>query len=228
MNEGESRRSDAMIRGIHHTGSSFGDHVMRFLVISAALVASTVVSCTGTVQSLASAVAPPVRLELREPERRLPGRERTREGRQPGFGYGLTVTGGYAAENELSLYGLSGVVRYSFVPYLSLELDFGLNGGSDDALLVPMSLNGLLFLRLRGQFQPYFIWGANLTVVEQLSGDPTAYFGGAHIGLGVESSFRRRVGLTLDLRTFFQESLAADDDLEYGVTLNYGIVFYRN
>ena len=175
-------------------------------------------------------IAPPVRLELEDPEEQGEDREPPRERptrRQPGFGYGLQVVGGYSADSDMSMYGLSGVIRYSFLTYLALELDFGLNGVNADALMVPMSLNGLVFLRLRGLLHPYFLWGGNLTVLDQFEGDETMVYGGAHFGLGMERVFRRGVAVTLDLRTFFQERLTPVDDLEYGVTLNYGLVFYR-
>ncbi len=174
------------------------------------------------------AVAPPIRLEMDEPELPREDRRSRPERREPGLGYGLQATGGYAADHALSIYGLNGIVRYSFLAYLALELDFGINGGGDNALLVPISLNGLAFLHLRGRLHPYLIWGANLTVLEQFTGEPTGFFGGAHLGIGVESMLSRRTGLSLDLRGFFLERLAHDDSsLEYGVTLNYGVVFYR-
>jgi len=176
------------------------------------------------------AIAPPVRLELEDADEQGEERARTRERaarRQPGFGYGLQVVGGYSADSDYSLYGLSGVIRYSFLTYLALELDFGINGANNDGLMVPLALNGLVYLRLRGLLHPYFLWGGNLTVFDQLEGGETAIYGGAHFGLGIEKVFRRGIAITLDLRTFFQEILTSEDDLEYGLTVNYGLVFYR-
>jgi hypothetical protein len=172
-------------------------------------------------------IAPPIRLDLgeREPRRRSP--ERT-EPREPGFGFGVQATGGYAAENELSLYGVSGVLRYSLLPHLAMELDFGLNGGDDDSLLIPISLNALAYLSLRGRLHPFLIFGAALTVLEEFNTEPSSFFGGAHMGLGMENMFTRALGLTVDLRAFILERIADDvDGIEWGLTVNYGFVYYN-
>lgn len=148
------------------------------------------------------------------------------EVRQRGVGLGLRANVGYAGGNELTFYGGGGVFRFIGGPRLGLEIAFDI-AGCDDAIVVPIEMSGLVFFNIRGRVQPYLLAGLDFNIIAPTDRDASFLYVGGHFGVGLELLVGRRLGITLDARTFVQGlAHSVETDVEYGVTVNTGFNFY--
>lgn len=149
--------------------------------------------------------------------------------RHRGVGIGLRAALGYAGSNDLTFYGGGGVFRFIASPRFGLELAVDVNG-CNEAIIVPIELSGLVFFNTRGRVQPYLIAGLDFNIIAPSAREVTMLYVGGHFGLGLEFLVGRRLGITLDARTFVQgltDSVeGVEDNIEYGVTVNTGFNLY--
>lgn len=149
--------------------------------------------------------------------------------RQRGTGLGLRAAigyAGYAESSELTFYGAGAVLRYIATPRFGLEITVDVNG-CEDALVVPIELSGLVFFNTRGRVQPYLLAGVDVNIIAPSNRSVSFLYAGGHVGVGLEILVGRRLGITLDARTFVQGlAHSVENDVGYGVTVNTGFNFY--
>jgi hypothetical protein len=146
--------------------------------------------------------------------------------RNRGTGLGLRAAVGYAGSNELTFYGAGAVLRYIANPRFGLELAVDVNG-CEEAIVVPIELSGLVFFNTRGRVQPYLVAGVDFNIIAPNDRVASFLYAGGHFGVGLEILVGRRLGITLDARTFVQGlAHSVEKDVEYGVTVNTGFNFY--